>query len=150
MGRLIEEQAVIDCLTNTAKYYDMPQADEWTKGIHYGLLHGLDNILDNVPTVEAIPKDQIKKFLEEGTKDVGNNVLAIVREDYIHKADYEKRLKADLVAMLVDLQLEIEELDSRAGYGGDGMPTFSTDYIRKKKVNELVQQKINKLKGENK
>ena len=50
-GRLIEQQAVIDCLENTAKYYDMPQSDEWTKGIHYGLLHGVDNILDNVPTV---------------------------------------------------------------------------------------------------
>ena len=76
MGRLIEEQAVIDCLTNTAKYYEREDADEWTKGIHYGLLHGVDNILDNVPTVEAIPK-----------------------------ADYEARLKADKVAMLMDLYL---------------------------------------------
>jgi len=63
------------------------------------------------------------------------------------KADYETRLKADMVAMLTDIQLEIEELDSRAGYDGGGMPTFSTDYIRKKKVNELVQQKINALEG---
>ncbi len=64
----------------------------------------------------------------------------------IPKADYENRLKADLKAILVELQFEIEELDSRAGYSGDGMPTFSTDYIRKKKVNELVQQKISALK----
>lgn len=64
MGRLIEQQAVIDCLTNTAKYFDMPQADEWTKGIHYGLIHGLDNILDNVPTVEAIPKEEVRQFIE--------------------------------------------------------------------------------------
>ena len=71
----------------------------------------------NVPTVEAIPK-----------------------------ADYENRLKADMVAMLTEIQLEIEELDSRAGYSGGGMPTFSTDYIRKKEVNELIQQKINSLK----
>ena len=56
--------------------------------------------------------------------------------------------KTDMVAMLTELQLEIEELDSRAGYSGDGMPTFSTDYIRKKKVNELIQQKINSLKAE--
>ena len=63
----------------------------------------------------------------------------------IPKADYENRLKADLEAILVELQLEIEELDSRAGYDGNGMPTFSTDYIRKKKVNELIQQKINAL-----
>ena len=64
------------------------------------------------------------------------------------KADYEARLKADLKAILVELQLEIEELDSRAGYDGNGMPTFSTDYIRKKKVNELIQEKINELKAE--
>ena len=64
----------------------------------------------------------------------------------IPKSDYENRLKADLIAILEELQLEIEELDSRAGYDGNGMPTFSTDYIRKNKVNELIQQKIDKLK----
>lgn len=52
------------------------------------------------------------------------------------------------IEVLTEIQLEIEELDSRAGYSGDGMPTFSTDYIRKKKVNELIQQKINALKGD--
>ena len=79
----------------------------------------LDEIMLDIPTVEAIPK-----------------------------TDYEARLKADLEAILVELQLEIEELDSRAGYDGNGMPTFSTDYIRKKKVNELIQDKINEIKGE--
>jgi len=80
MGILIEQQAVIDCLTNTAKYYEREDADEWTKGIHYGLLHGIDNILDNVQPLEAILKDQ-----------------------------YEARLKADLAAMLEELRLEFEE-----------------------------------------
>lgn len=108
MGRLIEEQAVIDCLTNTAKYYEREDADEWTKGIHYGLLHGLDNILDNVPTVEAIPK-----------------------------ADYEARLKADLKAILVELQLEIEEMDSGCGWEG---------YRPTAQVIGLIQQKITSLK----
>ena len=72
--------------------------------------------------------------------------IAELKAQYIPKADYENRLKADLVAMLTEIQLEIEELDSRAGYDGNGMPTFSTDYIRKNKVNELIQQKINSLK----
>ena len=84
MERLIEEQAVIECLTNTAKYYEREDADEWTKGIHYGLLHGVDNILDDVPTVEAIPKNQ-----------------------------YENRLKADMVAMLEKLKLEFEEYEPK-------------------------------------
>lgn len=120
MGILIEQQAVIDCLTNTAKYYDMPQADEWTKGIHYGLLHGIDNILDNVPTAEAIPKDQ-----------------------------YEARLKADMVAMLTEIQLEIEELDSN-----HTMPDLWSNQVSKeiwntalKLIEEIIEVRINNLKG---
>ena len=66
--------------------------------------------------------------------------------EFIPKADYENRLKADMVAMLTEIQLEIEELDSRAGYDGNGMPTFANDYVRIIKVNEIIQQKINSLK----
>lgn len=82
------------------------------------------DLIDNTPTAEAISKDQ-----------------------------YEARLKADLVAMLTEIQLEIEELDSMVIYDGDaigsiGIPIFSTNYIRKKKVNNIIQQKINELKGE--
>lgn len=114
MGRLIEQQAVIDCLTNTAKYYGREDADEWTRGMRYGLLHGVDNILDNVPTVEAIPK-----------------------------ADYETRLKADLVDMLTEIQLEIEELEPLASesVGFDMCVSMSSD---------IIQQKINALNKENK
>lgn len=109
MGRLIEQQAVIDCLTNTAKYYEREDADKWTKGIHYGLLHGVDNILDNVSTVEAISK-----------------------------ADYEARLKADLVAMLTDLQLDIEESENCGKAFHLGLQMASN----------IIQQKIGSLKGE--
>ena len=62
--------------------------------------------------------------------------------------DYYGRLKVDMVAMLTEIQSEIKESDSRAGYAGNGMPTFSTDYIRKKKVNELIRRKIKELKAE--
>jgi hypothetical protein len=111
MGRLIEEQAVIDCLTNTAKYYEREDADEWTKGIHYGLLHGLDNILDNVPTVEAITKDQ-----------------------------YEARLKA----ILVELQLEIEEIEmgNNVPFGFEPVNKF---YEGVSASSKIIQQKIREL-----
>ncbi len=91
---------------------------KWVIDIH-GELEGDYDLIKKYEeqTIEAIPKDQ-----------------------------YKARLKADMIAMLVELQLEIEEMDSRAGYDGGGMPTFSTDYIRKKKVNDLIQQKINSLK----
>ena len=112
MGRLIEQQAVIDCLTNTAKYYEREDADEWTKGIHYGLLHGVGNILDDVKPVEAIPKDQ-----------------------------YEQRLKADMVAMLTEIQLEIEELRAKKHFQyKHGQEHGLNDAL------ELIQQKIDKLK----
>lgn len=105
---LIEQRAVIDCLTNTSKYYEREDADEWTKGIHYGLLHGVDNILDNVKPVEAIPKDQ-----------------------------YEARLKADMVAMLEDLRLRADETQGHE-YNSDFWDGFFTyDDIIRAEINAL-------------
>lgn len=67
-------------------------------------------LLDQQPTVEAISKDQ-----------------------------YEARLKADMVAMLTEIQFEIEELQGK----------YSPYYDEASQhTSELIQQKINKLKGE--
>ena len=65
------------------------------------------DLIDNAPPVEAIPK-----------------------------ADYENRLKADMVAMLTEIQLEVHELwDNNA------------DYIEGVHDSEMViQQKIDALK----
>lgn len=68
--------------------------------------------IDKIPTVEAIPKDR-----------------------------YEARLKADLVAMLTELQLEIEEAYCEV----------ENDYDRGRNyglfmTTEIIQQKINALK----
>ena len=54
------------------------------------------------------------------------------------QADYETRLKADMVAMLTDLQLEIEELDPSGDEWSDSLDACS----------DIIQQKINELKGE--
>lgn len=52
----------------------------------------------------------------------------------IPKADYEARLKADMAAMLEDLDLQIDE---------------SGSYNREvAKVQRLIRDKINKLRGE--
>lgn len=57
------------------------------------------------------------------------------------KADYNARLKASMVAMLTELQLEIEELEPLASdsIGFDMCVSMSSD---------IIQQKINALKGE--
>ena len=57
----------------------------------------------------------------------------------IPKADYENRLKADLKAILVELQMEIKEMDSGCGWEG---------YRPTEQVLEVIQQKINELEGE--
>lgn len=73
------------------------------------------DLIDNAPTVEAIPK-----------------------------ADYENRLKADLVAMLEELQSEIEECVD----GGEGSPQFEQGVdIARAQVVDMIQQEIDKLKG---
>ena len=62
----------------------------------------------------------------------------------IPKADYENRLKADMVAMLTDIQLEIEELDV-----SDVVPEYQDGAEETREyISDLLQQKIDALKGE--
>ena len=58
------------------------------------------------------------------------------------RTDYENRLKADMVAMLTDIQLEIEELKKE--------PAHCHHYERGIRYSsEIIQEKINALKGDN-
>ena len=58
----------------------------------------------------------------------------------IPKADYENRLKADMAAMLEDLRLDFQEAEL-AGVLDNKELIFADE------VDDLVQQKINALKG---
>lgn len=59
--------------------------------------------------------------------------------NYISKSDYESRLKADMVAMLTEIQLEIEELKKEPAHCHhfERGIRFSSD---------IIQQKIDALK----
>ena len=65
------------------------------------------------------------------------------------KADYENRLKADMVAMLTDIQLEIEEkkfLESSCSFMDK---TEEKNYaVYTDDISNIIQQKIDALKGE--
>lgn len=67
------------------------------------------------------------------------------------KVTYENRLKADLKAILVELQLEIEE---KSYYDttivGNYEDEIRINLVELDDVNEIIQQKINELKGEGK
>ena len=76
------------------------------------------NFIDTAPTVEAIPK-----------------------------ADYENRLKADMVATLTEIQLEIEEQNHKgSNCYRDGYTPYSEGLDDCK---DIIQQKINSLKENN-
>ena len=60
----------------------------------------------------------------------------------IPKADYETRLKADMVAMLEELQLKIEELEKPHCHNA----SHAKGCADKWRVEGLIQQKINALK----
>jgi len=59
----------------------------------------------------------------------------------IPKADYENRLKADMVAMLEDLRLDFQEAELAGVFD-------NKELIFADEVDDLVKQKINALKGE--
>jgi hypothetical protein len=68
------------------------------------------------------------------------------------KEDYENRLKADMVAMLTDIQTEIEELRldrplMSRGYECYGFEDKTPTEI-KKECSDIIQQKIDALKAD--
>ena len=59
-------------------------------------------------------------------------------QEYIPKADYETRLKADMVAILTELKSEIDEMQC--------LYVDFVHYVNEYDVSNLIQQKINALK----
>jgi hypothetical protein len=60
------------------------------------------------------------------------------------QADYNARLKADMVAMLTEIQLEIEEKDKETTLDDYDCGYNTGIYVS----SEIIQQKINALKGD--
>ena len=87
----------------------------------------------------------INKIIEEDLKHCSFNGVKYsdyVKEHYIPKDQYENRLKADMVAMLTEIQMEIEEKfnDRPFSYNHHQRTKFYRD------IDEIIQQKINELK----
>lgn len=83
----------------------------------------------------------IKRYKAEkftGYEEIIQDILDEPIVEAIPKADYEARLKADMVAMLTEIQLEIEESENCGKAFHLGLQMASN----------IIQQKINALKGE--
>ena len=111
----------------------------------------------NIDTTADIVNEQIKKDEPIGTVKDGGQIgyllalqwarnsleLDCYTVEAILKDEYENRLKADMVAMLTEIQLEIEELSTPPAYQDEDYFLIGTN-----KCSELIQQKIDKYKAD--
>ena len=78
-------------------------------------------------------------------------LLDIARKYQKIQADYEKRLKADMVAMLADIQLEIKQNQIIAPQDSFYDKKLDGQFNRGiSKASEIIQEKINALKEDTK
>ena len=81
-------------------------------------------------------------------KEVPNeSILDKIKAEIV--TDYENRLKADMVAMLTEIQLEIHELENPYPHDYDNLLPLAQHnafYDAKSTIEDLVEQKIDKLK----
>lgn len=91
----------------------------------------------DIRTVSAVREELLGDYYQQ--------MASIMRKYQLLQADYENRLKADLVAILTELQLDIGECVD----GGEGSPLFEEGVaIARTQVLEMIQQKINEFKGD--
>jgi hypothetical protein len=84
--------------------------------------------------IKALTQEEFETFIQ------AVNLAVDTMEKYqMMELDYKARLRADMVAMLTELQLEIREHDPGCGWEG---------YADKNVIDCIIQEKINSLKGE--
>jgi len=87
----------------------------------------------------------LDRFMEYDEVDGGVDILGKPLDcplvEAIPKDQYEARLKGDLEAILVELQMEIEELENPLDYDFEGYNQCAVD------CEKIIQQKINALRG---
>ena len=141
---LVDKDAILNLMSQVElfpeeEYGDYGEVLESTNYCNYGEIMG---VVADADVVEAIPKSEVRKMLRDCADKVSDSILDIVRKEYIHRSEDEARLKADMVAILTEIQLEIEELDLTdidPEYEGGANDTREI-------IDNLIQQKINELK----
>ncbi len=89
--------------------------------------------------------DYFKRFKLTNIGD--NKNIDAITEAIKNSTDYENRLKAEKVAMLTEIQLEVEEM-SELVTEIHGEEWNEINVIHSQDVLSLIQQKINELKAE--
>ena len=94
--------------------------------------------LTDIKNIDYIKLEDSLHCIEHHKGDEVEYVICAPLVEAIPKDQYESRLKADMVAMLTDIQLEFEELQGK----------YSPNYDEASQhLCEIIQEKINTLKG---
>lgn len=99
---------------------------------------------ENEYDIKSITGKPCAKYFEPKDNVAEVTITVEPTVEAIPKADYENRLKADMVAMLTDIQLEIEGLEVPLLYLAEDYEGGVLD------CKKIIQQKIDALKGEQK
>lgn len=94
--------------------------------------------LIDIENIDYVRLEDSLHCLEHHKGDEVECVICAPLVEAIPKDQYEARLKADLEAILTDLQLEIMETDPGCGWEG---------YRPTAQVLEVIQQRINAIEG---
>ena len=117
------------------------------------LIRSYQNLIDNQVSEGEIVGPGVKGTWKADTpiiKSYQNMIEALtlaklaIKQYQMLKLDYNARLKADMAAMLTEIQLEIEELYPEHQCSGE--LTGFADAIET--ITPIIQQKINELKGD--
>jgi hypothetical protein len=73
--------------------------------------------------------------------------IDIMRKYQKLQADYENRLKADMVAMLEELDLEIDEIEILKSIAREDINWNMGAKAMREKIKQLIQERINALRG---
>ena len=98
--------------------------------------------LIDIENIDYVRLEDSLHCLEHHKGDEVECVICAPTVEAIPKADYENRLKADMVAMLTELQMEIEEIDV-----SDVVPEYQDGAEETKEyIANMIEEKINSLK----
>ena len=103
--------------------------------------------LIDIENIDYVRLEDSLHCLEHHKGDEVECVICAPTVEAIPKADYEARLRADMVAMLTEIQLEIEEIEMDNNYPF-GFEPVNKFYEGVSASSKLIQKKIDALKGE--
>ena len=125
-----------------------------------------EKLLDDLATLEELrckSADDASGYTRSGNENIRTSnaktheqhakeyrqILRYLAEYRLMQADYENRLKTDMVAMLTEIQTGINEIEIDLPFGFEPATKTEAFYQGISASEKVIQEKINSLKAEN-